>query len=293
MVRQARCEIHVRGLPNPDWRPFVGPLTPASAKQALRILNSLLSYLVKGGFLDGNPLAIMKAPRRAKLSERRTGRAQKVMDARMVRAIWQTIEAHPAETGHERRAQARTRWLMVCGFYLGARISELAEHSGAASVGTRIRTERPGGGGTPMVGGKLGTVPLPDQFVDELRLYREAMALAPLPTPDDSTPLIGTVEGGRFMAARRLHQIFQGVIWAAADLIEGSAPNEASVLRRATPHWMRHSYITQLLDSGKDLTLASENARHDSIETTMIYVHRNGRQRHDATRDLKWPTDEV
>lgn len=53
------------GSVNPRWRPFVAPLDEGSARQSLRVLNSLLSYLVEAGYLDGNPLALIKGPRRA------------------------------------------------------------------------------------------------------------------------------------------------------------------------------------------------------------------------------------
>ena len=277
------------GSVNPRWRPFVAPLDEGSARQALRVLNSLLSYLVEAGYLDGNPLALIKGARRAGSGEQRAARADKTMSGNMVLAIWSAIDRMPAASTQERRSRARARWLVMCGFYLGARISELAEHT----MGSFRRRNDPDGRGrwwwyAQGKGGKLGTVPVPDAFVEELCAYREAIGQPPLPEPNEATPIIGTIDGQRSVTARRLRQVFEGIIWAAADELECTSPHEAAVLRRATPHWMRHSYITQLLEDGRDLTLACENARHDSVETTMIYVHRNDRQRHEATRDLQW-----
>jgi integrase/recombinase XerD len=42
---------------SPAWRPFAGPLSPASQRQALSVLNSLFNWLVEAGYLAGNPLA--------------------------------------------------------------------------------------------------------------------------------------------------------------------------------------------------------------------------------------------
>ena len=39
------------------WRPFYGPLSPASQRQATVILNALFSWLVQAGYLAGNPLS--------------------------------------------------------------------------------------------------------------------------------------------------------------------------------------------------------------------------------------------
>jgi len=45
---------------HPDWRPFAGPLSPASVRQALVILNALFAWLTEAGYLAGNPLALAR-----------------------------------------------------------------------------------------------------------------------------------------------------------------------------------------------------------------------------------------
>ena len=46
------------------WRPFAGPLGASSQRQALSILNAMLSWLVGAGYLAGNPLALSRRKRR-------------------------------------------------------------------------------------------------------------------------------------------------------------------------------------------------------------------------------------
>jgi hypothetical protein len=41
---------------DPEWRPFVGPLSATSQRQSITILNTLFSWLVKIGYLASNPL---------------------------------------------------------------------------------------------------------------------------------------------------------------------------------------------------------------------------------------------
>ena len=41
------------------WRPFKGPLSENSQRQALIIVNALFSYLVDAGYLAGNPLSLI------------------------------------------------------------------------------------------------------------------------------------------------------------------------------------------------------------------------------------------
>jgi site-specific recombinase XerD len=54
-------------------------------------------------------------------------------------------------------------------------------------------------------------------------------------------------------------------------LLEFRNPVVAEKLRRASPHWMRHTHATHALANGADLTAVRDNLRHASIATTSIY----------------------
>jgi len=71
-----------------------------------------------------------------------------------------------------------------------------------------------------------------------------------------------------------------------AAQFEPDHPRKASKLRSASAHWLRHSYVTYLLDSGVSLKVAQENAGHSDIGTTMHYRHVAQTDRHAATRTL-------
>jgi len=43
-----------------NWRPFAGPLSPGSERQAFVILNTLYALLVNAGYLAGNPLSLSR-----------------------------------------------------------------------------------------------------------------------------------------------------------------------------------------------------------------------------------------
>lgn len=64
-----------------------------------------------------------------------------------------------------------------------------------------------------------------------------------------------------------------------ADLLVEDNPVFAEKLRRATPHWMRHTHATHALQAGAELTTVRDNLRHASLATTSMYLHSDDTKR--------------
>jgi site-specific recombinase XerD len=76
---------------------------------------------------------------------------------------------------------------------------------------------------------------------------------------------------------------------AAADAFASRDPNTATVLRRASTHWLRHTAASHQADAGTDLRHIQKNLRHASIDTTAIYLHVEEDARHRDTTGRQDP----
>ncbi len=271
---------------NPEWRPFYKGLSDTSAKKALKILDSLFSYLVEMHYFQGNPVAMDR--RRKRNTQTGPRLVERYLEMDELIAVLDALEAYPLRHhARDRFRVARARYIILLLFYSGMRISEASNHT----MGNFI--QRNGCWFLSIVGKgkKPRDIPVPDELLKALALFRGVVGLTSSePTFKEPTPLIPNLDLTHALQVRRIDQLVKWAFHLGADALESQSPHKASKLRQASAHWLRHSYVTYLLDSGTALKVVQENAGHSNISTTMLYRHVSQTDRHTATRHLALET---
>ncbi|MCV2366419.1 tyrosine-type recombinase/integrase [Paucibacter sp. DJ1R-11] len=254
-----------------QWRPFEGPLASRSRKAAEVIVTSLCAWLARVRYFDSNPWDLVP-------------KGSKALPMQELRSLSDVQWAY-LRTWLEARAPtpANARLLFMFRIALGSgmREAELASarvawlHEDADEEGAQAWNLHVVG-----KGGKEREVPLPNRLAEQLfdhlaskGLSRDLEALHP------DTPLLSALkEPMRGMAPARVYELMKDALEACAYDIEHKDPSAAARIRRASPHWLRHTHGRKFVEAGGDRGILRQNLGHVSDATTAIY-DRSGAQR--------------
>jgi site-specific recombinase XerD len=261
---------------DPRYRPFTGPLSDASRRQAMIAVKSLLAFAEHTGYLRRSPAALVKNVRAPAAS-----RITRYLSQDAIALALAAVVGRPADNPAAVRRRARDRFLLLAYAHTGARLSEIV----GATMGA-VYVEGRGRWWLDVVGkgNKPRRLPVPDAMLAALRAYREAYGLPPQAARTDRTPL---VLSSRSRVLSRITVVassvaVQAVFASAATLPDArGAADLAATLRHASTHWLRHSMLTNLANSGVQLKTLQDTAGHANIATTAAYLHKSDNERYD------------
>ena len=227
------------------------PLAVSSAARAVIAVRGLHAFAVAQGLAGADPAREVPPPS----PPRRLPKAITVED---VELLLDAAGPGPDDLSAEPRL-LRDRALLEFLYGTGARISEA----------TGLDIDELQLGSDPVVrligkGGKHRVVPVGRYAVRALEAYlvRARPGLAAASRRASASPAVFlNARGGRLT-----RQGAWGVLHAAAD--RAGLATEADV----SPHTLRHSFATHMLDGGADIRVVQELLGHASVTTTQVYT---------------------
>lgn len=211
---------------------------PATRARSLSALSGWLAFLRVRSDLVGDPMADLERPKRGV-------RVPRVLSRQDVERLLSAPDSSPIGI--------RDRAILEVLYAAGLRVSELVGLSlgevDAESCVCRVIGK----------GNKQRLAPLGDLALDWLDRYRSEVR--PLWVRDPSLQQVFLSRRGGPMTRQAVW--YRVRLWARC----------AGIDRPLTPHVLRHSFATHLLEGGADLRSLQEMLGHADIGTTEIYTH--------------------
>ena len=214
-------------------------LSRASIQLALSALRTFFYFLVREGAKESSPAHSLNMPRQ---------------DKKLPRFLYQEearrlVEAPDTST----LAGLRDRAILELIYGSGLREAE------AAALNVGDIDFRYGYVTVLGKGSRLRKEPVGGEAKKALQAYLKARSEQGIPS-DAEAPLFLNQRGGRLTA-----RSYQNIVAKYA--------RQAGLMKDISPHGLRHSFATHLLDNGADIRAVQELLGHASVTTTQIYTH--------------------
>ena len=214
-------------------------LATASIRRQISALRTYYRFLIGEGHVTADPTERLETPRGWRT-------LPEVLTLAETEALLGA--PHPDES-----LAWRDRALLELGYGTGARVSELV-HLGVHDVAFDEGLVRLFG-----KGGKERLVPVGRRALGAVALYLREIR-----------PRLDRGFGaGKLLLNARGRPLSRVGAWR---IVKGAA-TRAGLTKRVTPHTLRHTFATHLLERGADLRAVQEMLGHADLATTQIYTH--------------------
>ncbi len=214
-------------------------IAPRSQARILSGIKSFFKFLRLEGYIEEEPCELLMAPQYGK-------HLPDVLSVEEIDAMIAALDPEKAET-------LRNHAIIETLYGSGVRVSELTElrisHTNLEE-GYMLVTGK---------GNKQRLVPLSPSSIELIEEYLEQRKLGPI-KPGNEDILFLNRRG------RQMTRVM--VFYVVRDLAAA-----AGIAKQVSPHTLRHSFATHLLEGGANLRAIQEMLGHESIATTEIYLH--------------------
>lgn len=268
---------------DPGWRPFTKGLSFSAKQTAISCIDSLFSYLVDARYLAFNPLTLIRKKHSRRFSQMESFALQeRMLTLEEWHSMLDTMESLPEQEIFQKLEKERLRFIVNVLYFLGLRIHELSTHT----WNSFRKIENDWWFYVMGKGDKLGMIPVCDELLRAVVVYRACLKKSPYPSPNEASPLISSLANNKAITPRQINKILKKLALETSKKFEDK-PEIIKKLKKFSAHWLRHLSASMQDRVGIQFKHIRANHRHENDETTRRYVHAINRERHKDMQKLK------
>ena len=236
----------VNDITKNEIRSFLGELSrnhlqKKSIARKLSAIKSFFKYLTKNQLTPSNPSKLVATPKYEK-------KVPSFFTQEQLTALFDLID-----TGTP--AGSRDKTILELFYSAGIRLSELV-HLDLRDINFSNRTISVFGKGS-----KQRIIPIGAEAVAALNDYLSVRPFIPKENKTADPQALFIVPTGKRITALAVQRIVKKYLLLVSDA------------KKLSPHVLRHSFATHLLDNGADMLAVKELLGHENLSTTQIYTH--------------------
>jgi integrase/recombinase XerC len=210
-------------------------ITPRSVNRKLTTLKSFFRYLVRSGTVEVNPMAKITPPKVSK-------RLPVFLEKEKMELVFSGVDFGEGYPG------LRNRLIIELFYATGMRLSELV---GLKDADADLHNE------TLKVLGKRNK----ERLIPFGNSVKELLVLYLAEKQNFESEYLFLTDNGKRIYPRMVHRIVTGIL------------GSVTTLEKKSPHVLRHTFATHLLNNGAELNAVKELLGHANLSATQIYTH--------------------